>query len=123
MKLRVQQTIVNDNYTFIFSIDQDSISSDDAALFAKYGDQPINFGGSFVDDASATFVLPDIYFNLPSDFPVKQTFTAVSPSVFATNTTNRLLVYRTAINTLISTTITNLRATADTFTGEFITNI
>jgi hypothetical protein len=123
MRLLVDQSIENENYVFVFSIDQNSISSDDAELFVKYGVQPINLGGTFTDNTSATFTLADDFVNLPSDFPVRKVVTIVSPSPFATNTANRLLVYRTTIQTAISTAVTNLRNITDSFTGKFITNI
>ena len=123
MKLRVLQSIENDNYVFVFDIDPTSIGSDDTALFQKYGPQAINFGGTFTDNASVTFTLPNLYFNLPDAFPVKQVFTATGASPFATNTANRLSVYSTAIQTAITTAVTTLRDMSDTFTGEFIVNI
>ena len=123
MKLRVLQSIENENYVFIFSIDPSSISSDDMALFTKYGPQSIDFGGTFTDNASVTFTLPDIYYDLPTSFPVQQVFSATGSSPFASNTANRLQVYRTAIENNITTAITTLRTMSDTFTGEFIVNI
>ena len=123
MKLRILQSIENENYVFIFDIDPTSISSDDAALFQKYGPQAINFGGTFTDSTPTTFTLPNTYFNLPDAFPVKQVFTVTGTSPFATHTADRLSVYSTAIQTAISTAVTNLRNMSDTFTGEFIVNI
>ena len=139
MRLLISQSLSNDNYTFIFSIDPTSISSDDAALFSKYGPVPINFGGTAtaisvyttydtvtsagIGSATSSFTLPDIYFNLPTSFPVQQVFTAVAPSPFATNTSARLLAYRQYIQAQIYTAVINLRNTTDSFTGQFITNI
>jgi len=123
MKLRVLQSIENENYIFLFSIDPASISSDDAALFTKYGPPSIDFGGTFTDNTSTNFTLPDAYFDLPTAFPVQQVFTTTGSSPFATNTANRLLVYRTTIESNITSAMTALRALDDTFTGEYIANI
>lgn len=152
MRLLVQQSILNDNYTFTFSVDPASISSDDSALFQKYGPQIVNFGattattytpapyssgtfgiyvyGSYnattslgVGTSTDSFVLPDYYVNFPTNFPIQQTFTSISPSIFSSNTTNRLLAYRQYVQAQVYSMITGLRAQSDSFTGEFITNI
>jgi|GEM_PF-5597390 hypothetical protein len=125
MKVYVNQFIQNDNYTFVFNIDPASISSDDNAAIQKYGQPVIDFGGTFTDNTSTNFIIPDNYVSLPTGFPVQVTYTITGSSVFATNTANRLQVYRTTILSNISTAITTLRSTsnADTFTGEYISNI
>ena|ERR1035438_5085605 len=135
MKLRILQSIDNDNYNLTFSIDPTSVSSDDSALFAKYGAQPIDFGGTInvyssysstgagIGGPTDTFVLPDAYFDLPSGFPVQMVFNITSPSPFATSTTNRLNAYRLGIQAAVTASITTLRGYTDNFSGEFIANI
>ena len=145
MKLQTQQFIQNENYVFIFSIDPTSVSSSDALLFQKYGQQIVNFGAttattyapaavsvySSYDTTTSlgigsiieSFNLPDCYINLLTGFTVQQVFSNTSPSVFATNSTTRLLSYRQYIQAQIYNIVTTLRDTADTFTGDFITNI
>src|SRR5579859_6851299 len=115
MQLITTQSIQNDNYIFVFSINPATISSDDATLFQKYGQQIVNFGATTattyapssisaystynpttsvgVGGSTDSFNLPDNYVNLPSGFPMQVSFTAVSPSPFATNTNVRLLAY------------------------------
>ena len=122
MKLRILQSIENGNYVFIFSIVPGSISSNDTDAFQKYGDQLVNFGGTFVD-GETTFVLPNEYHTLPSDFPVKITISATGSSPFVTNTAGRLTAYSTTVTANITDAIAALRALSDTFTGEFIVNI
>jgi len=119
--LRTYQSIQNDNYVFVFSIDPASISSDDVARINKFGAPIIDFGGSFNNGIGVSYTLPDIYFNLPADFPVQQTFSAVAP--FDTNTMVKLALYASTIQTRITSAFTTLRGLTDTFTGETVNNI
>ena len=121
MKLRVLQSIQDLSYVFVFSIDPESITDDDNQRIKKFGAPSIDFGGTFDNDAGLTFTLPDEYYTLPFDFPVKKTFSLVAP--FDTDAINKFTLYRTTIVGNVTTAITNLRNQADTFTGEFVSNI
>jgi hypothetical protein len=120
MILRVNQSIISDEYQFVFSIDQDSITTDELNRVKKFGAPSINFGGTFtLDDLS--FTLPDVNRFFPADFPVTQLFSPVDP--WDTDTADKLELYRTTMCARITNAITSLRNTADTFTGQYITNI
>jgi hypothetical protein len=121
MKLRILQSIENENYNFLFSVDADSISSDDADRLAKFGYPDINFGGTFDNQSGVSYTLPDTYYKLPTDFPVKQTFSLVAP--FDTNSMTKLALYRSTIEARINDAVVALRALSDTFTGEYVINI
>lgn len=145
MKLLTQQSILNDNYVFVFSIDTNSISSDDVVLFQKHGTQIVNFGATTGTDyapdtisvyssydpvtsegvasATDTFHLSDSFTQFPTCFPVRQSFTAIDPSPFVTNTAARLIAYRKYIEAQVYAIVMGLRNAPDTFTGSFITNI
>jgi hypothetical protein len=153
MRLLITQSISNDNYIFLFNIDPNSISSDDAANFQKYGPQNINFGnttagtnfigggfnpaniytyasynpnGSGIGTGTdGTWVMPDNWQALPTAFPIQITVTGILPSVFATNTATRLTAYRNYIMYQVYNTVTALRtaSSTDAFTGEFLTSI
>ena len=120
-KLRVIQTIVNDNYNFTFDIDLDSISDDDLSRVKKFGAPSIDFGGA-ISSGGVSYNLPSVYYKFHTDFPVKISF---SPTVapFDSDTMNKLTAYLTIMTTRITAAITTLRAEADTFTGEHLTNI
>lgn len=121
MKLRVIQSIKDLDYIFVFNIDPDNISSDDNLRIQKFGQPSINFGGSFDNGNGITFTLPDNFVELPGGFPVKKVFNLVDP--FDTDSIIKFTLYRTTIETRVTDAITALRNTADTFTGEYLTNI
>jgi hypothetical protein len=121
MKLRILQSVENLNYIFVFSIDTDSLSADDLLRIKKFGAPSINFGGSFDDGDGLTFTLPDQYQDLPSGFPIRKSFSLSDP--FDTDSLAKFELYRTTIQSRVTTAITDLRGLSDSFTGEFITNI
>jgi hypothetical protein len=119
-KLRILQTIVNENFNFVFTIDTDSIGDDDFARVKKFGAPSINFGGAFTN-GTQSYTLPDAFYDFPGDFPVNVSFSGTTP--FNTAVEANLDLYRTTMTTRITTAITTLRGLSDGFTGEFITNI
>lgn len=119
MKLRVTQSIDNEDYVFVFELE--NISSDDAWRISKYGEPDINFGGSFNNGQGITFTLTDNYRKMPSEFPVRIVFSETAP--FDVDTATKLALYRTTLQTTIETAVTSLRDMTDTFTGEYVTVI
>lgn len=119
-KLRVLQSINNENFVFTFSIDANSIGDDDFARVKKFGAPSINFGGSFTNGVQS-YTMPDSFFDFPGDFPITITFSGTTP--FDTTVQANLDLYRTTMINRITDAITALRELSDGFTGEYIANI
>ena len=118
--LRTKQSIEKGDYTFSFSIDQESISTNDRQALAKFGEPLIDLGGAIVS-GQISYTLPNKFVKLISGLPVKVQFSEVAP--FDTDTDNKLTAYRTVVQQRFVDAIETLRTTADTFTGEYVTNI
>lgn len=119
--IRVYQTIENDIWKLTFVNDISELTESDKSLMRKFGEPQINVGGTFGSDDDA-FTLPDKYIKIRSDLPYTQEFDS-RDTTFDTDTSIKVLSYRDAIVTEITTAFTTLRDMEDTFTGEHVYNI
>lgn len=123
-KFRVHQSLENNENVMLIVVDQSTISSTDRDLIVKFGEPEINVGGVIkADDTTTTLLtLPDEYIKVISGLPHKIIInTEVEP--WDTDTDNKLTSYRKRLQERIVAAITTLRASADNYTNEFITQI
>lgn len=121
-KLRVFQSIENDIYVVRFENDPLALSEEDKQLMQKFGEPEINLGGTFLAATANEYTLPDEYVKVRSDFPIRKEFDSKG-APFDTNTVIKVTAFREDTTDKFTDAITALRAQADTFTSEFITDI
>jgi len=121
-KLRVFQSIEDNNYVFLFTADQTDISSGDQQLIEKFGEPDINFGGTFTNGSGLTYTLPDERVKIVSGLPYKKVVD-ITTAPWSTSTSTSLALYRTTIQASWIAAITALRNLSDGFTNEYVSSI
>jgi hypothetical protein len=123
-KFRVFQSISNNEHVLLLTVDNKTISSNDRDLIDKFGEPEINVGGEiYADDTTTLLVtLPDSYIKVVSGLPHK-IVVDVTVAPWSTDTTNKLDSYRKRLQERIVAAMTALRATGDSYTNEFITQV
>jgi hypothetical protein len=121
--LKIKRTLDNDIFKINFSLDISSLPESDKDLIRKFGEPQINVGGLYLEDTDNEFTLPDKFIRVRSDMPFVQEFDAKSNFLGFTSTQIQAEAFQEAFVAKYQEAFTNLRATSDTFTGEFIENI
>jgi hypothetical protein len=122
MKIRVFKTLLNSVYKV--TVRTEDWSQDDLALMAQYGEPEINVGGDFSadgagDDPADEFTLADTYARVYSDsHRLMESFDLRDTA----NAKNRALAWSTATVTKLTDAATALRAKAEVFVAEEVTN-
>jgi len=118
MKIRVFKKL--DNGVYQISVHTMDWSEADKALMIKYGEPTIDLGGTFVGESPyLEYTLSTKLVLIMSESPFTQRF----DSRDEIDADERATVWKTAIVELITSAVLNLRANADTFTGEEVTTI
>lgn len=130
--LKIKRSIENDIWKLSFSLDVLSLSENDKELIRKFGEPQINIGGTYLEGSDDEYILADKYIRVRSDLPYVQEFD--SKSIIISEGTQgaqspeasaeaRALDFQEHFVELYATSFAELRAKADTFTGEYIENI
>lgn len=120
--LKIKRSINNDVWKINFSLDVQSIPESDKELIRKFGEPQINVGGIFLENTADQYTLPDKYIRIRTDLPYTQEFDSKSAD-FSENTQTKALAFQEKFIADYSSAFVELRAKADTFTGESIENI
>jgi hypothetical protein len=120
--LQVTRGINNDVWQITFTLDSANLSESDKQLIAKFGEPTINVGGTFLINTADTYSLPDQYIRVRTDLPFTQTFDATT-SPFNTNTQVKAQAFQDAFVANYTAAFVTLRATPDTFTGQYLFNV
>ena len=121
--LKIKRTLDNDIFKINFALDIGSLPESDKDLIRKFGEPQINIGGVYLEDTANEFTLPDKFIRIRSDMPFVQEFDAKSNPLGFASTQAQAVAFQEEFVARYQEAFSNLRATADTFTGEFIENI
>lgn len=121
-KLRVFQSIEDNDYIMQFINDPADVSSSDKQMIEQFGEPEVDFGGSFDNGSSVSFTLPDLYVKVISGLPYKL---VADPTTvpWDTDTQTKLALYRTTMQTRFATAFSTLRNNADNYTNEYVTPV
>ena len=120
--LQVNRSINNEVWQITFSLDSANLSESDKQLIAKFGEPTINIGGNFLINTADTYSLPDKYIRIRTDLPFTQEFDSTT-APFNTNTQVKAQTFQDAFVASYGAALTTLRATPDTFTGQYLFNL
>ena len=120
--IRVFQAIDNDVWKVTFHNDPMELSEDDKKRMRKFGEPEIDLGGTFLEGTGDEFLLPVKKAKSRADFPYTAEFDS-RDEPFDTNTSTKVVAYRTEILARITTALETLRDQTDTFTGELTYNL
>lgn len=124
--LKIKRYIENDIWKITFSLDALTLPESDKELIRKFGEPQINIGGTYnVQDAESnnySYTLPDQYLRVRSDLPYTQEFDSKSPD-FTDQTELKAYGFAENFKSIYYAAFQELRAKADTFTGEEIYNL
>jgi len=126
--LKIKRYIENDVWKLMFSLDAVSLSENDKELIRKFGEPEINIGGTYLTGDPEEYTLQDKYLRVRTDLPYIQEFDAKSldfPGQAAAQLAAQAqaLAFQTSFVTNYEAAFITLRATGDTFTGEYVENI
>ena len=126
--LKIKRYIENDVWKLMFSLDAVSLSENDKELIRKFGEPEINIGGTYLTGDPEEYTLQDKYLRVRTDLPYIQEFDAKSldfPSQVEAQLAAQAqaLAFQTSFVTNYEAAFIILRATGDTFTGEYVENI
>jgi hypothetical protein len=120
--LQVTRSINNEVWQITFSLDSANLSESDKQLIAKFGEPTINVGGNFLISTADTYSLPDKYIRVRTDLPFTQLFDSTT-APFNTNTQVKAQAFQDAFVASYTAAFETLRATPDTFTGQYLFNV
>lgn len=128
--LKIKRTIENDVWKINFALDTTVLPESDKELLRKFGEPQVDLGGTYLEDTSNEYTLPHKYMRVRSDLPFTQEFDAKNETTFLDDPAEakeaaqaKALAFQSTFVDAYTLAFTNLRASADTFTGEYITNI
>lgn len=121
--LKIKRTLDNDIFKINFALDIGSLPESDKDLIRKFGEPQINIGGVYLEETDNEFILPDKFIRVRSDLPFVQEFDAKSNLLGFASTQAQAVAFQEEFVARYQEVFSTLRATADTFTGEFIENI
>jgi hypothetical protein len=128
--LKIKRTIDNDVWKINFALDTTVLPESDKDLLRKFGEPQVDLGGTYLVDTADEYTLPHKYIRVRSDLPFTQEFDAKNETTFLDDPVvakaaaqTKALAFQTTFVDAYTLAFTALRASADTFTGEYITNI
>jgi hypothetical protein len=122
--LKIKRSIENDIWRINFSLDTVTLSEYDKELMRKFGEPQINIGGTYDSESvnAWSYTLEDKYLRIRTDLPFTQEFDSKSPD-YADYTQEKALIFQSSFVAKYNDAFTAMRASSDTFTGEFLENI
>jgi len=120
--LKIKRFIDNDVFKITFALDNEKLPESDKELLRKFGEPSIDLGGNYTPSAGDPYTLPTKYIRVKSDLPYTQEFDSKSPE-YADDTQEKALAFQEEFIDKYNNAFTDLRAKADTFTGEQIENV
>jgi hypothetical protein len=122
--LKIKRFIDNDVWKIVFALDTTVLPEADKELMRKFGEPQINIGGTYASEPAGawSYTLPDKFIRIRTDLPFTKEFDAKSPD-FEEFTNDKAIAFQTRFVADFTAAVLELRANADTFTGEFIENI
>lgn len=128
--LKIKRNIENDVWKINFALDATVLPESDKELLRKFGEPQIDIGGTYLAEDPDEFTLPHKYIRVRSDLPFTQEFDAKNEPDFVADppaakaaAQAKALAFQSTFVAAYTEAFVNLRASADTFTGEYIENI
>lgn len=126
--LKIKRYIENDVWKLMFALDAVSLSENDKELIRKFGEPEINIGGTYLSGDPEEYILQDKYLRVRTDLPYIQEFDAKSLSYqnqadAQAAAQAQAVAFQAAFVGKYEDAFATLRATGDTFTGEYVENI